>query len=209
MGYTLTVLRLDFRFLLSVPGSRNETLMNQILPVLLDEDPSYQADWEEEAAEDSEPGTLVLPSEALRQLFAGTVPVDETYGVPYISALVALYSQLGVEVGEINFSSHEMRLLSDWDEAMVQAGMPHSFFSLSGRGAPFPFPPDEPFPTVGFMTPEEVSTAHDSMQGRPEWPRFWRRIAPEPQMDRPTYEMFREWVGAARGRSQGLVGILA
>ena len=158
------------------------------------------------AAQAAAEGPLVA---ALRQLFAGTVPVEETYCVPYISALVALYSRLGSEVGEVNFSSHEMRLLSDWDEAMVQAGMPHSFFALAGRGAPFPFPPDEPFPTVGFMTPEEVSTAHDRMQGRPAWPRFWRRIAPEPQMDRPTHEMFREWVAAARGRSQGLVGILA
>jgi hypothetical protein len=200
MGYNLAVYRLDFRLLTGVPGSRNETLYKQVLPVVLDMDVEFEDELEE---------WLVTPSQALRRIFDGDIPKDAP-GEPYAAALIPLYHRLGTQVGQISFSSHEMRLIEDWDKALAQVGFtfPISFSALAGRGAPFPFPVAEPFPTIGYFAPAEVEHAYAAIQGPRHVPFFWRRRPPAPPMHAETYAMLVSWVDAARGRGEGLVGIL-
>jgi hypothetical protein len=191
MGYSLTVARIDFGGLLKIPGSRNQTLLRQVEDAVREQD----AEFEEELDE-----WLVTPSQALQQIFDGTIPTeeDDVPAAPYVAALLPLYEHLGAVVGQINFSSNEVQLIGQWDAALAAIGYPEAFTELSTRGAPFPFPFVEPFPTIGFLTPEEVAACFEKNRGN----------TPPPRMDPPTFAMLCDWITEAQGRGEGLVGVL-
>jgi len=195
MGYSLHVSCIDFRRLLTVPGSRDRKLLDAVQPDLEDL-------WDPEDFDDEDP-PLAMPPEALEQIVNGQVPEEEWGGEPYYEALAAVYAHLGTDIGELHLSSHDMKHLQEVEDALAGAGAkaPLSLQALVLRGAPIRVPSAEPFPSLGYLTPEEVakaSTQYDelSLQGVPAGLRS-------------TIEQLGKWLKEAKERGHGLVGVLS
>jgi hypothetical protein len=209
VGYILNVWRVDFQRLLAVPGSRDRGLLEALLPELEDADEEASEVWRQDReADDSDPEDFIASADALRQILDGTIPSGEVRGSPYVSALIRVYEYLGRYTGDMGPFPSVATLVSQWDAAMQRAGITASFFALSSRGAPFPCPPDEPFPTIGYMTPAEVCAADRAIRGVRQWPFFWRTRVATPEMDPEAVAMFGSWVAKAARKSEGLVGVL-
>jgi hypothetical protein len=184
-------------------------LLEALLPELEDADEESREVWQEDQdAGDSAPEEFIASADALRQILDGTIPSGETRGGPYVSAVIRIYEHVGQYAGDLGPFPSVAVLVSNWDAAMVRAGIPHSFFALSSRGAPFPCPPDEPFPTIGYLTPAEVRAADRALRGAREWPFFWRKRVATPEIEREALECFRSWVADAARKGQALVGVL-
>ena len=195
MGYSLQVSRIDFPRLLRVPGSRDHKLLATVRPELEDL-------WDPDDFDEEDP-PLAMPPEALEQIVNGQVPDEEWGGEPYYEALAALYAYLGISVGELHLSSHDMKHIQEVEEALSAAGAkaPLSLQALVLRGAPIRVPSGEPFPCLGYLSPEEVAEArvqYDalSLQGVP------------PGL-RSTIEQLGAWLKKAKERGEGLVGVLS
>ena len=156
MGYVLRLLEVDFSEILRVPGSRDDQLLELVMPNLLGFD--GEQEWDSEAFGDA---PLATPPEALRQIVNGNVPLEEWGGGPYYEAVSALYMHFATSGDEIGMSSHEIGHIEAVEEALVAAGArpPLSLYELVHRGVPFRVPMPDDFPALGYLTPEEVAAA--------------------------------------------------
>ena len=114
MAYQFQVLRVDFRRLLSIPGSRDQSLLRALAPYL-DSEPEPDDD-------DDEPEVTAL--EALRQIVSDTIPDEAWAGTPYSWALAAIYEHIGMGGGNLYLSVSEMQHIDAVDHALATAGAP-------------------------------------------------------------------------------------
>ncbi len=193
MSYCGMVYRLSFKRLAVIRGSRAQQLLDRLAPKLRMAD----EDFDDEEDEDDEP--LPRPSDALRQIVMGE-PLMSEYPAPYGFAFIALYQHIGRMLDNAAVAPASHQLFEAVDAALTAEGIPAPvrLQSLFFRGLPIlevDWP--EPFPTYGYLTPDEVASARGRIKGM-RWSRYDAAL-------HPALHQLDYWLDEAGAEDQGLV----
>jgi hypothetical protein len=85
------------------------------------------------------------------------------------------------------------------DEELERAGSPLSFEYLFNGTAPIAVPPPDDFPQVSYITPEQVPSYLEQLEG------VRSRLPPRGPPRGPLLDEFRSWLVRARDSQRGLV----
>jgi len=196
VGYLIRILEVDFKEILRVPGSKDQQLLELVMPHVIGFGEAEEP-WNTELYGDA---PLATPSEALRQIINGDVAQAESGGGPYYEAVAALYMHFATSGDEIGLSSHETDHIDEVEEALLAAGAkpPLSLVDLLSRGVPFRLPQYDEGYRLGYLTPDEVVAASRQFEAL--------SFDAVPEGPRETIEVLGLLLKDAASRNHALVG---
>jgi hypothetical protein len=169
---------------------------------------AIENDDEDEEEEDEEPFRELTTGEALVHMILGGKP-DPSQGYKYGYALSILCEHLGKTLDNEFWSSNRFRSLEAIDDVLKRAGVPVKTFRvvkcLIERGAPVKIPEPDDFPSIGYLTRQEIPRILTALDA----PKIETAIEREDEYEREWFhgaiDELRSWLRAASKAKRDLI----
>lgn len=153
------VVATDLKKVAALLGSKKKRVINSILEKF-ESDISQLDELAQELAEDEEAGEYLTMGQAITDLINGEA-LNADFGSTYANAIDILCRYYGTWLSNEQWCGMPN---GSWfttvDKALKKAGVPREVFTVTDylqyRGSPFPIPPIDGFPGVGYLRLEEL-----------------------------------------------------